>query len=193
MNLLGAIAVIDTTNWELVEQPGYIGKQRESKYAEWNKYYGLDGWQLAWQWGNQYLPLPVALSIYEDAYYHFLLSNPDILEQLATQASDVYDDAPSNVSSGLDYTHQETNLNHWHDIAIRRALLRNGQWFAGRELVHIRHEQSTHPLSMLLSPGQVPFHRPELIAQPELERWWWQTGSVESFYQSNKVLLRRIS
>lgn len=183
--------VIDQTKWQLVERPGYIGKRRDEMNAQWNSNYGIDNWQLAWQWGSQYLPLFVTLNIYEDAYYHFLANSPDLLYQLVAQASDVYDDAPSNVASGLDYTQQETNLNHWHDIAIRRALLRNGQWFAGTELVHIRHSQSEHPLSMLLSPGQVPFHRPDLIVQPELERWWWHASSVESFYQSNKVLLRQ--
>ena len=187
--------LVDQKVWQFIERPGYIGKQRKEMQLRWNAKYGSEGWQLAWMWGNRgqhYLPLHVALSMYEDAYYHFLADNSDILDQLVNDASDVYDDAPSNVHSGLDYLHQETDLNHWHDIAIRRALLRNGHWFAGTELVHIRHSQSEHPLSMLLSPGQVPFHKPDLIAKPQLERWWWNLSSVESFYQSNKVLLKRI-
>lgn len=192
MDLSTNISLVSFDNWQLVERPNYIGKRRKELYTQWNETYGQSGWQLAWQWGNQFVPLAVALSIYEDAYYHYLACNQALLEQLVTDACDVYDDAPSNVASGLDYTIQETNLNHWHDIAIRRAVLRNGKWFEGNNLVHIRHELSEHPLSMLLSPGQVPFHLPELIVKPELERWWWDAGSVESFYQSNKVLLQSI-
>ena len=42
-------------------------------------------------------------------------------------------------------------------------------------------------LSWSKSPGRVPFHMPGVLLDPELEGWW-QPGSVESFYQSNKVL-----
>jgi hypothetical protein len=41
----------------------------------------------------------------------------------------------------------------------------------------------------VLNPGLVPFHRPELICQPEWESDWCQPGSVESFWQSNKVVI----
>lgn len=40
---------------------------------------------------------------------------------------------------------------------------------------------------MTLSPGQIPFHFPEKIIQPQLEGWW-EKDTVESFYQSNKIL-----
>lgn len=182
-------AVIDQHQWQNIRRPGYLGKQRDQMQQDWDELYGVGNWQLAWQCGTECITLAAALSIYEDGYFEFFTQNPGILIELVQTASDVYDDAPSNVSSGLDYSHQETSLNHWHDIAIRRAVLRHGMWFAGATLAHIRHEQSKHPLSMVLSPGQVPFHKPSLILQPELTRWWWDTGSIESFYQSNKVLL----
>jgi hypothetical protein len=43
---------------------------------------------------------------------------------------------------------------------------------------------------MILSPGRVPFHRPDLIEKPELNGWW-EKSSVESFYQSNRLLQKR--
>lgn len=53
-----------------------------------------------------------------------------------------------------------------------------------------------HPLSLALSPGQVPFHKPELISYPdnlrELEsKSWWLLLSVEDFYQMAKRLVIR--
>jgi hypothetical protein len=41
-----------------------------------------------------------------------------------------------------------------------------------------------------LNAGRVPFHRPELIVPaPREHPPWIQAGSVEDFWQSNKVLL----
>lgn len=185
--------ILDRSTWHSVERTGYVGKRRAKLQAKYDTEYGKDNWQYAWEWGTQLLPLMPALQLYEDAYCNFLSANKSILNQLVTSARDIYDDAPSNIGSGIDYIHQETNVNHWHDVAIRRAVLRNGVWFSGSDLVHIRHTLSDHPLSMMLSPGQVPFHLQEMIVQPELKRWWWEQGSIESFYQSNKVLVVRIS
>ena len=108
------------------------------------------------------------------------------------EASDVYDDELSNVKSEFDYTKQETPRTHIQDIAIRRSLLRLGVWFEGKELIRIRQEKGTHSLSITLSPGRVPFHRPDLIVKPEITGWWYPE-TVESFYQSNKYLEAKIN
>ena len=39
----------------------------------------------------------------------------------------------------------------------------------------------------MLSPGVVPFHEPGSIAAPQL-KGWWKSGTIESFWQSNKRL-----
>ncbi|MBI2024922.1 MAG: hypothetical protein HYT03_02465 [Candidatus Harrisonbacteria bacterium] len=173
--------------WRIAEHPGYLGKRREEKYKEWDQKYGAGNWRLAWNYGQIYTNFLGACALYEDAYFQFLRDNPYVLNKLITEASDVYDDEPSNVESGLDYTKQETKRTHIQDTAIRRSLVRLGVWFSGEELIRIRQEKGTHPLSMILSPGKVPFHRPDLIDKPELVGWW-DAGSVESFYQSNKYL-----
>lgn len=177
-------------NWQTLAgvRPGYFGKRRDEIEAGYNEQYGDGAWRLAWQVGPIAVPRLAALMLYEDGYQQFLQDQPEIRRQLVEEAADIYDDQPSNVEAGFDYQHQETNVNHLHDIAIRRALLRCGEWFQGKEVIQIRHSLSPHPLSMLLSPGQVPFHRPDLIIQPQLGRYWWEPNSVESFYQSNKVL-----
>lgn len=73
------------------------------------------------------------------------------------------------------------------DIVIKRSLVRMGLWFQGSEPIRIRQSLDEHPLSTILSPGRVPFHRPDLIEKPELKRWW-DPQTIESFYQSNRYL-----
>lgn len=173
--------------WLTIERPGALSKRRDEKYQEWNEKYGKDNWRLVWKAGETFVDFLGACALYEDAYFEFLIKNKKILDQLIAEASNVYDDEPSNVLSNFDYTKQETIRTHLQDIAIRRSLIRMGRWFRGKELIRIRQEKGTHPLSITLSPGRVPFHRPNLIEKPEIERWWYP-GTIESFYQSNKFL-----
>ena len=173
--------------WITVERPGYLGKRRDEKYGEWGGKYGQDNWRLAWQWSEQDLDFLGACMIYEDAYFNFLKSHPEILARLVTEAREVYDDEPSNIGSRFGYLVQETKRTHIQDIAIRRCVVRFGTWFQGKELIRIRQEKGNHELSMILSPGRVPFHMPEKILQPQLNDWW-NPDTVESWYQSNKVL-----
>lgn len=182
---------MESNNWEIVERPSYLGKKRSQKYAEWDALYGPENWHLGWKINENFVDFLGVCALYEDGYYEFLRENPEFLYQLVDEASNVYDDSPSNVGSYLDYKNQETERTHIQDIAIRRSLVRMGLWFKGTKLIQIRHSQGNHPLSMILSPGKVPFHKPKLIVQPELVGWW-DKESIESFYQSNKFLLRKI-
>ena len=179
--------------WELCDRPGYFGSRRDEIERGYDEKYGPGCWRLAWQVGvGVFFTREQMTMLYEDAYYTFLHDNVDVLEMLLSEAADVYDDAPSNVESGFDYTCQETGRTHVQDIAIRRVVTRLGERFHGSRLIQIRDDLGDHPLSMTLSPGQVPFHFPELIRRPETTGWW-QSGSVESFYQSNKVLQRLVA
>lgn len=174
--------------WQSVERPWYIGKHRDEKIVHWNKEYGSGNWRFIWKIGNVDADFLGACALYEDAYFNFLYAYSPVAYQLIHEASNVYDDQISNIESGFDYTKQETNRTHIQDIAIRRSLLRLGVWFKGKESIRIRQEKGNHPLSMILSPGKVPFHRPDLIIKPEVENSWWDLQSVESFYQSNRFL-----
>ena len=176
-----------TGGWARLERPGYFGSRRDELCAGYDQRFRAGRWRLAWAYGELSLTRAEMCMIYEDAYLAFMAGRPDVVDQLCAEAADVYDDAPSNCASGLDYTAQETGRTHVQDIAIRRCLVRLGRAFSGERLVQIRDSLGEHPLSMTLSPGQVPFHRPELLETPELDGWW-APGSVESFYQSNKWL-----
>lgn len=174
-----------------ISRPGYLGKKRDEIFHFWDETYGKGEWRLIWQFGEAVVDFLGACAVYEDAYFIFLNSHPDLLEQLVKEAVNVYDDSPTNVDSLFDYQVQETDRTHIQDIAIRRALVRMGKWFKGGELIRIRQEKGKHPLSIALSPGKVSFHRLELIEKPELTGWW-NPGSVESFYQSNRYLQTKI-
>jgi hypothetical protein len=111
-------------------------------------------------------------------------------------ASNVYDDDPNNVESGLDYSKRGDLRTHIQDIAIRNCVKRFGRKFSGDKLIQIRDRIGEHPLSLALSPGQVPFHNPALISNPdnlqEIRRnAWWLPLSVEDFYQRAKRLVVR--
>lgn len=179
--------VENMTKWLPVDRPGYLGKRRDGKYAEWDAKYGKGNWRLVHVFNESVLDFLGVCAVYEDAYFEFLKSGLYVLRQLVSEASDVWDDAESNMESGLDYLKQETRRTHIQDIAIRRCLVRMGTKFWGDQPIRIRDKDGSHPLSLILSPGRVPFHHPEHISKPELEGWWLP-GSVESFYQSNRFL-----
>ena len=178
-------------NWQTVGRPGYLGKKRDETYAKWDREYGKGNWRLVWLVDGAVLNFLDVCLLYEFAYLVFLNNHPEIVEQLTSEAREIYDDEESNVASGMDYTKQETTRTHIQDIAIRRCLSYLGVWFRGKQLIRIRQEKGNHPLSITLSPGNVPFNHPEWIAKPELVGWW-KRGSVEAFYQSNRFLQVKI-
>jgi hypothetical protein len=176
--------------WTTTERPGYLGKKRDAVQQQWNDKYGEGNWRIAYQWGTQAVDKRMGIQIYEDGYVDHFKRNPEDLEWITALASDVYDTAPSNVASGLDYDRQETPNNHIHDIAIRRAVLRSGTWFQGNRLVHVRWTDSE---GFRLNPGIVLFHKPELILPGNIQDYggkglWWDANSIEDFYQRNKIL-----
>jgi hypothetical protein len=186
--------------WEEMDRPGYLGTRRDEIHNKWDELYGKGKWELVWQWGNISLKKATAIQIYEDSYYEFFKNNSSTLDWLIKNAADVYDTAITNVKSHFDYTIQETPGTHLHDIAIRRAVLRNGVWFKGDHLMHVRPEKEGEKLS----PQLIPFHLPNMIYRGQTkyrgeERdfeanppWWITMGiqdSVEQFWQQNKILM----
>lgn len=177
---------INPQEWTVIGRPGFAGKKRDAREEELNTKYGVGNWQISHQVQDQFYTWHDSLILfYEESYVQYFQSNPDVLDWLCKTAKEVYDTAKSNVASGLDYNIQEGNANHMQDIAIRRALQRLGRKFEGDSLLQVRGRSSK---GSCLSPGVIPFFRKEWILLPELESWW-QPGSIESFWQSNKVLL----
>lgn len=170
--------------WAILGRPGYAGKKMKLQRNELLEKFGENNWKIAHLVNDQLLTRDEALIHFENSYLSFFQKNPEILEWLILSAKEIFDTDPSNVDSGLDYSIQETDAIHLHDIAIRRVLTKLNKNFQGENLMQIRGENSD---GYILTTGQVPFYKPELILKPEL-KGWWQKKSIESFWQSNKVL-----
>lgn len=175
--------------------PGYLGPYRDEFVSQLDNRYSREGWMFGWLYGDAKLDFLGACKVYEEAYFQYFVQWPLLLDYVCRNASDVYDDAQSNVHSGLDYTVQETGCTHIQDIAIRNCVVRFGMVFVGRELMQIRGRKGKSPASTALSPGEVPFHLPKFITIPtnvgDFTGRWWLPGSVEDFYQRNRRVFVR--
>jgi hypothetical protein len=185
--------------WLTVGRIGFVGRTNDrlreilnrAYGASWRKTHLLNGKPLSWR---------EALEQYEFSYYLHFRANPRLAERVRSTASEIYDNEPSNVDSGLDYAVQETRASHYQDIAIRRALtklelekqgtaydsaqLPRISIFHGDRLCQVRSSSSDFPE---LSPGEVPFHEPGQIMGP-YRAGFWKPGTIEAFWQNNKVL-----
>ena len=175
---------------------GYVGRHRNEEWQKRDRKYGKGRWRMAWLVRGQLLDYVEACKLYEDAYFAYFKQRPELLIQLLAEARDVYDDSPSNVQSKLDYTKRGRIRTHIQDIAIRNCVKRFRKKFKGKKLIQIRDRMGKHPLSMALSPGQVPFHKRELVSTPDNlktinKNAWWLPYSVEDFYQRAKRLCVR--
>ena len=170
--------------WKTVGRPGYVGQGKQAASQELDKRYGPGRWRIAYVWHDEMITREQALEHYTQAYEVWLNNNPDMLDWLVRNASDVYDISPEDVLSGTDYSIQLGAATHLQDIAVRIAIQRLGRKFRGTRLIQIRGKGSE---GSRVSPGGVPFHLPMAICQPEL-KGWWEPGTVESFWQSNKIL-----
>lgn len=180
-------AITSEQDWLIIlGELGLFGRGKQAVFDRLDERFGTGNWAPRWYIDGKIEDKAGAIQHYEDGYFHFLQNKPDVLEWLVKTASDVYDNAESNVQSGLDYAVQETDATHLQDIAVRRVLQRLGRTFEGDHYVQIRGHETE---GFVLNPGQVPFHRPEIILPRSTERKWWNPDSVEALYQHNKALL----
>jgi hypothetical protein len=187
---------------------GYLGKKRDQKIKEFDENLGEGSWMIGWVTGEnlvwnaqvntlegEYVVLDYARAckLYEDAYYAHFKQHAEELEWLVKNASEVFDNAQSNINSSLDYLKQEESTTHIQDITIRNIVARFGRRFEGSELVQIR----TDGLGEKWNPANLYFHRQDWFVEPRnAGNVWWcrerykaKEKSVECFWQSNKFLL----
>jgi len=193
--------MLDLKIWKPLnnDSTGYVGKHRNEEWAKRDRQFGQDNWRMAWLVEGEYLDYQEACRHYEEAYFVYFQQRPELLQHIIETASDVYDDDPSNVTSAIDYLKRGAVRTHIQDIAIRNCLKRFGKKFMGSALLQIRDRLGSHPLSLALSPGQVPFHKQAWLSQPDNlqaieQNAWWLPGSVEDWYQRAKRLcIRRVA
>lgn len=170
--------------------PGFLGSRRPAVEARLDRLFGRAGWKTQHVVAGRLAGEAAALAFYERGYIEHFRKNPDVLNWLCQNHSDVYDTAPSNVTSGLDYSAQELpgKGRHLHDIAIRRAVKALDRRFEGTELLEVRGPNSK---GFCLSPGEIPFAFPDLIPKTEIPtvRPWWKPGTIEDFYQRSRRIV----
>jgi hypothetical protein len=170
--------------WETIERPGYMGKKRDEIISQYVAKYGAN-FRISWIWNNSIVDFSFACSIYEDAYYKDSFNREDVWNELLNEAKSVFDMDKSDIDSGLDYNIQTGKATHLQDISVRRVIERRGWHFSGDKPVQIRSHKSYW--GTFFSPGKVAFHLQDLIESPHI-KGWWDKGSIEDFYQSNKVV-----
>jgi nicotinate-nucleotide adenylyltransferase len=169
--------------WLTSGRPGLEGTADPRHF---NRLFGDDNWRIRHYWKKKVFDRDVALSLYEEAYYQFFRNNPGVLNWLCRSALEVYELAPSNVDSWLNYYKQECPGVHLSDIAVRRCLKRLGRRLEGDRLIQIGGRDSE---GYRLNPGKVPFHDADGILKPSLAQSnRWDENSIEDFWQSNQVL-----
>lgn len=175
--------------WRDVERPGYFGRRRDEKITAFNTKYGVRNWRLVWRMLPGARPATFFAAcryFYEESYHAFLEARPDEVDFICS-FNNCIDNAATNIAAGLDYTHQEAFSTHIQDIAVRNVLRRLDRWFEGPpgKILVIRSRDSA---GFRFNPGNVPFMNPGFIQQPSLAPSWANNGSVEDFWQSNKLL-----
>ncbi len=174
--------------WITIDRPGYFGRKRDEKIAALNAAHGEGKWRLAWITSEVYAMtfFTACRYHYEGSYYNHFMMNPQEVD-FVCQFCDCYDNALSNIQSGLDYMVQESYSTHIQDIAVRNVLRRMDRWFTGAngKLLQIRSKDSE---GFRYGPGNVPYFQQNRIAQESLCPKWASKGSVEDFWQSNKFL-----
>lgn len=185
-------------NWVVVERPGYLGKQRDAKEAEWNeKYYGHDNWRYAWELANgEVLDYArIFWEIYVAGYVKYFLENPREATHLTNNFAYAYDKEEIDRNTAFDpyaLYGQPNHPNQFHHVALNIALeYFLGLPFQGRLPIQVREGKpdtpiKDQPLGYLWSPGRIPTVRPDLI--PRDIEGWWRRGSIEDVYQSAKVV-----
>ena len=178
---------LSDTKWKKVERPGYFGSKRDEKIKALNDRYGKGNWDLKWVADEDQLVFgfkDACVYFYQLSYHIYLAEHPELVDHICS-FGECIDNAPSNVESGRDYTHQEAFSTHIQDIAIRNVLHVMDRKFEGPKdkILTIRSFDSN---GYMYGPGTVPFHTPEWITQPSLKPKGASTNSVEDFWQSNK-------
>ena len=175
--------------WETVGPLTHLGTSRDQIFASFDSKYGQGNWRQAWQTGSDIFASfdEVIVNHYEASYRDYFRKDSAAIQYLVDEAAEVYDNHPSNITSGYDYWRQENAENHFQDIAVRNILRQLACSFKGNKLIQVRNI-SPDPVGQKLSPWFLPFHSPSLILPGRPSDARYSAGSAEDFYRNNRVL-----
>ncbi len=184
--------------WFTVEKPGYLGKTKDAKEAEWNAQYGEGNWRYAWELasGESLDFEQVFWQVYVAGYVAYFLSHRDEALFLVNNYAYAYDKELIPKDDAFDpyfLYNKAGHPNQFHNVALNIAL----EWFLGlpflgEKPIQVREGKpgtpaDKQPEGYLWSPGRIPAIRPDLIPPPVGDSWYNNT-SIEGFYQNAKVV-----
>lgn len=133
-----------------------------------------------WFWvflvGKRLYSFDLGMQMYEDAYWSFFRNDISKLKHLATNYHDVCVTDAKDLESGMDFRKQTQEWEHFADIAIRRAIVRLGVGFKGKEeLFKIAGTE--------YNDGHIHFHLPHLIHRSDGRQ------SARAWIKSNRMVV----
>lgn len=190
--------------WETIERVSYMGMKKDKLEQLWKERHGKRNWRLAWQladdqiWDFDQVFFQNFVAGYTNYFKNWTRAE---LKDFSSAYSFTYDKTPILKSQAFDphALYQKPGIpNQFHHTALNIALeYYLGYPFTGQFPLQVREgkpgtDPHTWPQGWRLSPGRIPSPRPDLIPEnPNLDRVWWQKGSIEELYQNSKILQRR--
>lgn len=187
-------------SWKTAEHPGYLGSRRTERMDEWTENYGEGNWRLEhWETADgSRLGYNDIIQIYIEGYEKHFKEHADEAQYLITNFSYGYDQDPITKEEAFDpyaLYNKPGVANQFHHVAFNKALVVVAEKdFQGSEPIQIREGKpgtpdDQQPLGWKWSPGRIPCATPEIIPQIQLKGdHWWQSGTIEDFYQRAKIL-----
>lgn len=144
--------------------------KRDSFIYKIEKTVGKNNWSWTFKIGNNFYSYPIGMQIYEDAFWHFLYKNVDLLKDLVSSYENLYHVSYEDFESSLDYNKQKNKSDHFDDIAIRRCVARFGLKFSGNKILDIN--------GSAYSETKVPFHLPYKSKNQTVKSWFNQSRYI---------------
>lgn len=186
--------------WDVKEHPGYLGKKRTDAMKEWDRKYGTDNWRLIhWQTADgRMLTYDQVFQVYVEGYEKYFREHQNEAEYLVQNYAYGYDLDPITPEQAFDphALYDKPGIrNQFHNVAFNIAIESvTGRQFQGVEPIQVREGKpgtpdEEQPAGFRWSPGRIPCTNPQIIPPVTLSsEQWWQSGTIEDFYQRAKVL-----
>jgi hypothetical protein len=172
----------------IVDCPGDTERKRGRKVDFYDYIYGEQAWEELWRFEDQLIDFSFATKLYEDSYREFFKSNQSVLDWVLS-FGDCYQFSPQEVECGDAYD-KDSCPRHLQDVVIRRVVHSMNLEFKGSPEVLLQTDHGCDGESVCA--GNVPFLYPSQIYRGKSggpKPRWAKDGSVEHFWQSNKVIV----